>query len=110
MIELAVQIVRFVDDEPQPGIVACEFIDANGHRHTLIDKVPMCSGERLDANSTYPQPGAVRCEALCRWHDAHGRDVVRITIDLPDHIESSEGASEFVVLSDQLSSVATESR
>jgi hypothetical protein len=57
MMELAVQIVRFVDDEPQPGIVACEFIDANGHRHTLIDKVPMCSGERLDANSTYPRVG-----------------------------------------------------
>ena len=109
MMELAVQIVRFVDDEPQPGIVACEFIDANGHRHTLIDKVPMCSGERLDANSTYPQPGAVRCEALGTWHDAHGRDVVRITIGLPDHIESSEGVSEFVVLSDQLSSMATES-
>ena len=99
--ELAVQIVRFVDDEPQPGIVACEFVDADGHRYTLIDKVPMCSGEHLDANSTYPQPGAVRCEALGRWRDANGRDVVRITIDLPDHIESSEGVSEFVVLNSQ---------
>ncbi|SRR5216683_3635223 len=108
MMELAVQIVRFVDDEPQPGIVACEFVDADGHRHTLIDKVPICSGERLDANSAYPQPGAVRCEALARWQDTNGRDVVRITIDLPDHVESSEGVSEFVVLSGQLSSVATE--
>jgi hypothetical protein len=109
MMQLAVQIVRFVDDEPQPGIVACEFVDANGHRHTLIDKVPMCSGERVDANSAYPQPGGVRCEALARWRDANGRDVVRITTDLPDHVESSEGVSEFVVLSGQLSSVATES-
>lgn len=58
MIELAVQIVRFVDDEPQPGIVACEFIDANGHRHTLIDKVPMCSGERLDPNQHVPAAGS----------------------------------------------------
>jgi hypothetical protein len=26
--ELAVQIVRFVDDDPQPSIVASEFVDA----------------------------------------------------------------------------------
>jgi hypothetical protein len=102
MMELAVQIVRFVDDEPQPGIVACEFVDVGGNRHTLIDKVPMCSTQCLDANSKYPQPGAVRCEALARWRDGSGRDVVRITIDLPDHIESIEGATEFVVLPRQL--------
>jgi hypothetical protein len=107
--ELAVQIVRFVADEPQPGIVACEFVDVDGHRLTLIDKVPMCSGERLDAKSTYPQPGAVRCEALAKWRDDNGRDVVRITIALPDHIESSEGVSEFIVLPSQLGSAAAES-
>jgi len=60
MMELAVQIVRFVDDEPQPGNVECELVDVGGNRHTLIDKVPMCSAERLDANSQYPEPGAVR--------------------------------------------------
>jgi hypothetical protein len=42
---LAVQIVRFVDDDPQPGIVACEFADAVGRRHTLIDKVAIFSAE-----------------------------------------------------------------
>ena len=40
--DLAVQIVRFVD-ECQPGVVACEFVDADGHLHTLIDKVPIFS-------------------------------------------------------------------
>jgi hypothetical protein len=36
---LALQIVRFVDDY-QPGVVECEFIDANGRPHTFIGKVP----------------------------------------------------------------------
>jgi hypothetical protein len=108
MTELAVQIVKFVADEPQPGIVSCEFVDAEGDPHTLTDKVPMCSSEHLDAQSTYPRPGAVRCEVLARWRNS-GRDVVRIKIDLPDHIESSEGLSEFVVLSTQLLAVASDS-
>jgi hypothetical protein len=108
-VELTVQIVRFVSDEPQPGIVACAFVDAEGNSHTLIDKVPGFTVEHLDSRCTYPQAGAVRCKALAKWRDANGRDVVRITTDLPDHIESTEGVSEFVVLSSQLSSVATES-
>ncbi len=101
--ELAVQIVRFVDDEPQPGIVSCEFVDAEGRRHTLIDKVPGFSTEALDAHSPYPQAGSVSCEALAKWQNAAGRDLVRITINVPWHIESTEGVSEFVVLSAQLS-------
>jgi len=107
--ELAVQIVRFISDDPQPGTVACEFVDAAGHRHTLIDKWPICSSKILDAHNAYPQPGIVRCEALARWQDAMGRDVVQITLRRPDGIESSEGVSDFVVLSTQLSAVAAES-
>ena len=102
MMELAVQIVRFVNDEPQPGIVACEFVDAEGRCHTLIDKVPGFSANLLDTSSTYPQAGAVRCDQVARWRDATGRDLVRITIALPDGIESTEKVFEFVVLSTQL--------
>ncbi len=103
MLELAIQVVRFVDEAPQPGVVACEFVDAEGRCHTLIDKVPGFSAKPLDARSAYPQAGVVRCEALARWRDAAGRDLVRITTKLPDHVESTEGASEFVVLSTQMS-------
>jgi len=69
---------------------------------TLIDKVPGFSANLLDTSSTYPRVGAVRCEQLARWRDATGRDLVRITIALPDGIESTEEVSEFVVLSTQL--------
>ena len=43
---ISVQIVRFVD-EYQPGIVACEFLDAAGHCHTIIAKVPLVSMKDL---------------------------------------------------------------
>lgn len=107
--ELAIQIVRFVNDDPQPGVVACEFVDANGQKHTFIDKVPGFSSEVLDANSSYPQRGSVRCKSVASWCDEKGRDVVRITTEFPDHIESSEGLVEFVVLATQLSSLGVES-
>jgi hypothetical protein len=100
--QLAVQIAQYVDDS-QPGWVASEFEDAYGHRHTLIDKVPIFTSVILDANSAYPQVGMVRCEALARWKDAIGRELVRITTVRPDGLESTEGLTEFVVFSSQLS-------
>jgi hypothetical protein len=100
--ELAVQIVRFVDDA-QPGVVAAEFVDAVGRSHTLIDKVSIFSEAMLNAASAYPQPGAARCEVLIRKLDAQKREIVRISTLRPDAIESTEGLSEFEVLSPQLS-------
>ena len=100
--QLAVRIVRFVDDA-QPGFVACEFEDADGRLHTLIDKVPIFTSLMLDATSVYPQIGVVRCETLARWKDARARELVRVSTVKPDGIESTEGLSEFVVLSSQVS-------
>jgi hypothetical protein len=103
MHHLAVQIVRFVDDH-QPGWIACEFPDAAGRFHTLIDKIPIFSEEYfLDEKSGYPRPGVLRVEVLSRSLDAHGREVVRITTDVPDGVESTEKLSEFTVLATQIS-------
>jgi hypothetical protein len=88
-----------VDDEPQPGIVACEFVDAEGKIHTLIDKVPIFSAQRLDGTSTYPQTGGVRCEMLTRWKDPRGRDLARITLECL----FDDAALEVTVLAEQLS-------
>ena len=100
--DLAVEIVQFVDDY-QPGIVACELVDANGSRHTFIEKAPIVSLEDLDADSKYPRSGSARCVILNRWRDANERDLVRISTAGPDGIESSEGLTEFVVLKTQIS-------
>jgi hypothetical protein len=101
--ELAVQIVRFVDHEPQPGLVACEFVDAEQRRHTIVDKCLIFSATLLDDRSTYPQPGGFPCEIIAQWRDAQGRDLIRVRTGRGG-IESTEGSSEFVVLPGQVHS------
>jgi len=84
--ELVVQIVRFVSDDPQPGIVACEFADAESRTHTVIDKVYIFHHRLLDERGSYPLPGTVRCEALAAWTDTNGRELVRsrlVALNLP---------------------------
>jgi hypothetical protein len=61
--ELAAQIVRFVDD-CKPGWVACKFVEAEGHLHTLVDKLPIFSIEILEAASVYPRLGGHRIQIL----------------------------------------------
>lgn len=94
--ELIVDIVRFVDNN-QPGWVECEFTDAEGRRHLIIEKVPGVTSENLDVGSKYPTPGAVRCVVLKRYEDETGRELVCISTASPWSIESTEGLSEFTV-------------
>lgn len=61
--DLAVQIIRFVDDS-FPGWVECEFTDATGRVHTIVDRYPIFTQQMLDADSQYPQSGAAQCEVL----------------------------------------------
>jgi hypothetical protein len=111
MKELAVQIVRCVDDEHQPGWIECEFMDAESRIHTVVDKLPIFNLrpglDLLDRDTEYPLPGGVACEILEAWRDPQGRELVRITIDRPWHVESTEKLSEFVVLARQLSEAST---
>ena len=98
---LLVQIIRYVSREPQPGIVACEFTDAENRTHTLIDKVPIFSVSDLNEADSYPQPGLVRCDIVNTWWEEDGRELVRISTSR-DGVESTEGQSGFVVLRKQL--------
>lgn len=96
-----VQIVRFLDSH-NPGVIECKLVDVEGFMHTFIDKVPIFTTELPDENSAYPQTGRLRCRAMAEWQDAKGRSLVRINTLWPDGIESAEGASEFVVTSQQM--------
>jgi hypothetical protein len=99
---IAVKIMQFVNDS-FPGWVQCEFEDAEGKKHSLIDKVPLFTAKLIDSTSSYPQEGIVRCEILDEsLADDKNRGLVRITIARPDTLESTQGLSEFVVLSAQL--------
>ena len=95
MPSLKVTIARFVDDH-QPGFVECTFSDASGITHSIIEKVPVISAEQLWIDSKYPRPGEIECTVLQKFTDARG-DLAKIDTEIPDHIESTRGETEFVV-------------
>lgn len=94
---MTVSIVRYISDDPQPGIVECQFDDAYGHRWSFMEKTLVVSSELLDANSVYPQPGVTACRIVQRFLDAAGRETVRINT-----VESVEGMNQFDVLPETL--------
>lgn len=98
MQNLAVKIVRFVE-ETFPGWVECQFTDAAGRLHTIVDKYPIFTASTLDASSQYRRSGEILCRVIDGRDDDLGGEVVRI--EMPG-IESMEGLSEFVVLRRQL--------
>ena len=101
MPSLRVQIVRFVDEEPQPGIVESQFRDAGGASHSVIDKVPMFTTANLWSDTNYPQPGFIECRLLERIPNAT-ENLARISIE-PYHVEWTNERSEFVVSDADLS-------
>jgi hypothetical protein len=96
---LIVDIVRFVGDY-QPGIVACEFADADGLIHTIIDKAPLFTGNSLDWDSPYPQRGDAQCEVMKAFTDSTGRALVQITLARPYQLETTDGLTEHVVMAE----------
>jgi len=48
--QMRIQIVRYLGDDPQPGVVECELFGVAGKRHAFIEKVPMVSLENLTGN------------------------------------------------------------
>jgi hypothetical protein len=80
MTELRVEITRFVDEEPQPGIVVAQFRDADGRVHTIQDKVPLFTAAMLWSDSEYPQPGTAECQVLERFERSDGRALARIAL------------------------------
>jgi hypothetical protein len=95
MLGIIVTIVRYISDEPQPGIVECQLEDAHGRRWSV-------STEHLDADTTYPQRGVVAGEIVQRNLDAAGREVVRFDTAKPWNVESVDGVTEFDVLPESL--------
>lgn len=102
MKNLAVKILRCVDEMSFPGWLEAELVDAEGRRHIFIDKVPAFTANfLLDSKSTYPQAGTLPCEVRESQRDSAGREVFRVAI-YPG-VESKEGLTEFVVFAAQVS-------
>ena|SRR5436190_5789151 len=102
MLGINVTITRYISDDPQPGIVECQMIDARGRCWSFIDKVPIFSAAWLDAKSSYPQLGFIACQIVERRNDANGREIVTIDTELPWHVESTTGEVRFDVHAEEL--------
>ena len=83
MIGVRVSVTRYIADEPIPGVVECELLDANGRRWSFVEKTAHVSAEILDAESCYPRPGAIACEIVGRSQDSTGRETVLIDTECP---------------------------
>jgi len=88
MPSVRVKIVRYVEAY-QPGIIECQFRDADGQVHSIIGKLPCFTGRNLWFDSEYPQPGEVECRVL--GSPAHGAVRIRLAE------ETTDGRSEVVV-------------
>jgi len=102
MVALKVKVMRYISDDPQPGIVECEFVDAGGRRWSVVEKTAIVSRQHLDANTSYPVQGIVACEIVRRATDKKGREVVTINTERPWLVESVDGVTQFEVLADCL--------
>ena len=45
MLGVKVTVLRYVSDDPQPGIVEFQLEDANGHRWLFVDKTSVSAGQ-----------------------------------------------------------------
>ncbi|ONI76538.1 hypothetical protein BWI15_04310 [Kribbella sp. ALI-6-A] len=98
---LRCEAVRWVGDDPIPGLVEVAFTDAEGTRHVLIDKPPVFSGANgLGPGTAYPVAVGLDCEVLRVDEEA-----VVITTERPWGVETADGRTEFRVGADQLGDI-----
>jgi hypothetical protein len=82
MLGVRVNISRYADAS-FPGWVECTLVDALGHEHVFVEKVPVVTKAHLDAASSYPQSGVIACVVLGSSESDDGRQFVRIDTQSP---------------------------
>ncbi|WP_143686863.1 hypothetical protein [Streptomyces sp. TLI_171] len=89
--ELRVRVVRWLEDEPQPGIVEARFTDAEGREWSLVDKTAMFDdGAVLHPGASYPVERSTACTVTGEGED----DTVNVTLTW---CETAVGRREFTV-------------
>jgi len=97
-----VTILRWVSDDPWPGLVECQLADRDGRVWRFVEKGPVVSDQSLGAESKYPQPGVIACQIIGRSRDASGRETAEIDTEAHWHVESVDSVTRFEVFADQL--------
>ncbi|WP_433658962.1 hypothetical protein ACQPW1_42510 [Nocardia sp. CA-128927] len=97
------QALRWVDDDPQPGLVEVKMTDMHGGEHLFIDKEPIFTPDSsLGPETAYPVRVLLACEILSTRVLPDGRTALTITTERPWDLESETGQTEFEVTLDQL--------
>jgi len=94
MIGIRILITRYISDDPQPGIVECELIDAAGVKHYFTEKTAIVTKDFINADSDYPREGIIACEIV---NQEFGPDVIEVGTERPWYVESTEGLTRFRV-------------
>ena len=104
MIGIKVSILRYVTDDPQPGIVACQFVDANGRHWCFIEKtaVVYAWSESLGPQSRFPIIGFIAGTIGNKVLAKTGDEALEFSTERPWGIESIEGESTFIVRMESL--------
>ncbi|WP_416984881.1 hypothetical protein [Streptomyces sp. T028] len=100
MVELRGEAVRWVGDEPFPGIVEVRFTDAAGRRWSLFDKAPVFgSRTELRPDTAYPVEVTVACVVL---GDSSEDDAIVTVSTSPHGVAAPDGCEEFTVRRERL--------
>jgi hypothetical protein len=102
MLGIKVAITRYLGDDPQPGIVECQLVDAHGRLWSFVEKSAIVSAGSLHARTAYPQPGVIAGEVVERSRNPEGREVVRINTEQPHGVCSVDGTAQFDVFAESV--------
>jgi hypothetical protein len=95
---LRAKAIQWCADEPLPGLVEVELLDADEKPWRFVDKAPIFDpGNALGPATAYPVELNLAC-TIIEWTDDH----VVVSTASPWGIESIEGRSQFVLRSDQV--------
>ncbi len=85
--------VRWVSDDPVPGIVEVQVVDGHGKAWSFIDKAPMFEeGNKLTRTTAYPTEIELACTVV-----GSNSDGIVVSTARPWGIETIDGVSQFTL-------------
>jgi hypothetical protein len=105
VLAIKITITRYLSDEPFPGIVECQLVDAHGRLWSFVEKSAIVSADSFHARTAYPQPGVIAGEVVERRRNPDGREVVRINTEQPYGVSSVDGTAQFDVFAESLEEI-----
>jgi hypothetical protein len=104
MLGVRATVLRWISDEPQPGWIEVEFIDAEGRQWLVHDKPPIFAlpPGGISATSAYPMPTLIPCDVESRQLSPAGRELVTVVLH---HTGATTGQERFQVAAADLLAV-----